>query len=171
MKVLTDHILKLGLLPGYESEQNTIILRVEKNKQTNKQKNNTREPVRGGSRAVSGGGPGPSYTDGCAGISPGPGVNECRGAALRLCPPPRPASSSAEGAAVPRGRAGEGRAGRSGGRCPGTARRGAARARPRSAAVRLPGRRRRRGGFPQQIQAAKRGDDAVFHCGARFTLQ
>ena len=60
--------------------------------------------------------------------------------------PPRPASSSAEGAAVPRGRAGEGRAGRSGGRCPGTARRGAARARPRSAAVRLPGRRQRRGG-------------------------
>ena len=37
MKVLTDHILKLGLLPGYESEQNTIILRVETNKQTNKQ--------------------------------------------------------------------------------------------------------------------------------------
>lgn len=25
--------------------------------------------------------------------------------------------------------------------------------------------------FPQQIRAAKRGDDAVFHCGARFTLQ
>ena len=25
--------------------------------------------------------------------------------------------------------------------------------------------------FPQQIQAAKRGDDAVFHCGARITLQ
>ena len=90
MKVLTDHILKLGLLPGYESEQNTIILPVEKNKQTNKQ-NNTREPVRGGSRAVSGGGPGPSYTDGCGGISPGPGVNECRGAALRLYPTPRPA--------------------------------------------------------------------------------
>ncbi|MFV3255076.1 hypothetical protein, partial [Klebsiella pneumoniae] len=78
MKVLTDHILKLGLLPGYESEQNTIILPVgkqnktkqnkqkqtNKNKQTNIQTKITREPVHGGSRAVSGGGPGPSYTDG-----------------------------------------------------------------------------------------------------------
>ena len=65
--------------------------------------------VRGGSRAVSGLGPGPSCTEGCAGISPGPGASECRGAALRLCPPrcpaprPAPAPSSAEGAAGPGG--------------------------------------------------------------------
>ena len=131
------------------------------------------EPVRGDSRAASGRGPGPSWTEGCSGISPGPGAHECRDAAIRLRPraAPRPAPSSGERAAVPRGGAGPGRAEWGGGRCPGTARRGAARARPRSAAVRLPGRRRRRGGFPQQIQAAKRGDDAVFHCGARFTLQ
>ena len=45
-----------------------------------------------------------------------------------------------------RGATGRGRAGRSGGCRPCTARRGAARARPRSAAVRLPGRRQRRGG-------------------------
>ena len=60
------------------------------------------------------------------------------------CSPPRALpvfSPSSAKAAVPRGGAG-----RSGGRCPGTARRGAARARPRSAAVRLPGRRQRRGG-------------------------
>ena len=61
--------------------------------------------------------------------------------ALRPAPLPAPAPSSAEGAAVPRGRAQ-----RNGGRGPCPARRGAARARPRSAAVHLPGRRQRRGG-------------------------
>ena len=81
-------------------------------------------------------------------LAEGPGAKECPGAALRLCSParPAPAPSSAEGAAVPRGGAGPGRAEWGGGRCPGTARRGAARARPRSAAVRLPGRRQRCGG-------------------------
>ena len=67
------------------------------------------EPVRGDSRAVSGRGPGPSWTEGCSGISPGPGAHECRDAAIRLRPraaprpaPPRaPSPSSAEGAAVP----------------------------------------------------------------------
>ena len=53
-----------------------------------------REPVRGGSRAVSGRGPGPSWTEGCSGISPWPGAYECRGATLRLrplrCPAPLP---------------------------------------------------------------------------------
>ena len=39
------------------------------------------EPVRGDSRAVSGRGPGPSWTEGCSGISPGPGAYKCRGAA------------------------------------------------------------------------------------------
>ena len=65
------------------------------------------------------------------------------------CAPPRALpvfSPSSAKAAVPRGGAGPGGAEWGGGRCPGTARRGAARARPRSAAVRLPGRRQRRGG-------------------------
>ena len=61
-----------------------------------------REPVRGDSRAVSGRGLGPSWTEGCAGISPGPGAYECRGTALRLCPQPRPAPRSAPRPAPPR---------------------------------------------------------------------
>ena len=92
------------------------------------------EPVRGGSRAVSGRG------------ARSQGVPGRRAPPLLPAPRSAPAPSSAEGAAVPRGGAGRGRAGRRSGRFPGTARRGAARARPRSAAVRLPGRRQRRGG-------------------------
>ena len=81
-------------------------------------------------------------------LAEGPGAKECRGAAHRLCsllPAPRPPRLlpvlRQSGGATGRGRAEWG-----GGRCPGTARRGAARVRPRSAAVRLPGRRQRRGG-------------------------
>ena len=67
-------------------------------------------------------------------------------AAPRPAPPRALPPSSAAGAAVPRGGAGPGRAEWGSEPCPGPARRGAARARPRSAAVRLPGRRQRRGG-------------------------
>eukprot|EP00076_Gallus_gallus_P034391 XP_024999929.1 uncharacterized protein LOC112530362 [Gallus gallus] len=86
------------------------------------------EPVRGGSRAVSGRG------------ARSQGVPGRRAPPLLPAPRSAPAPSSAK-AAVPRGGAG-----RSGGRFPGTVRRGAARAPSRSAAVRLPGRRQRRGG-------------------------
>ncbi|XP_046789456.1 uncharacterized protein LOC124418237 isoform X2 [Gallus gallus] len=76
-------------------------------------------------------------------LAEGPGAKECRGArsASVPCAPLRGSAA----ATVVDG-AGPGRAEWGGGRCPGTARRGAARARPRSAAVRLPGRRQRRGG-------------------------
>ena len=91
-------------------------------------------PVRGGSRDVSGRG---ARSQGVPGRRAQPRA------------PPRPAPSPSSPRPPPKRRchgAGPGRAEWGGGRCPGTARRGAARARPRSAAVRLPGRRQRRGG-------------------------
>ena len=92
-------------------------------------------PVRGGSRAVSGRG---ARSQGVPGRRAPP-----------LLPAPRPAPSPSSPRPPPKRRchgAGPGRAEWGGGRCSGTARRGAVRARPRSAAVRLPGRRQRRGG-------------------------